>query len=159
MKSTIPEDSITEELLSALPCLLKYAIRLTGDKQHADDLLQDTALKILSNPACYVYNANFNGWASTIMHSIFINEVKRGSRSIATDNISLFERVSCDGDVVSHELFNAIDKLDAECHVVLSMYADGYMYREISARLNLPLGTVKSRIHTARSCLRDRFMV
>lgn len=154
-KETLSDENISKKLTDDLFRLKRLAFKLTGDKCKADDLLQETSVKILYNAGSFVYNSNFKGWSATIMHNIFMYERTRSSRfTTVTDDINLEnEHHYCIVDI--EDFICAIDSLPTEYRKVFTLYADGYKYHEIARRLNLPLGTVKSRIHTARTRLQE----
>ena len=151
------DDTISEKLISILSLLKIYALRLTGDAVRADDLLQETSIKVLSNAHYFIYNSNFKGWASTIMYNIFSGERARSARSIAVADDSLFNGEYNDVSVNVQEIVDAIEALPVEHRVAFSMFVDGYKYYEIAEELDIPIGTVKSRIHTARAKLQELF--
>lgn len=70
-----------QKLVSMQSNLLNFACRLTSDRETAQDLVQDTTLKVLSNESKYVDNVNFKGWVFTIMRNIFINNYRRQTRA------------------------------------------------------------------------------
>ena len=146
-------DSVSKQLTENLLPLKIFAFRLTGDVSRAADLLQETTVKVLLKSDSFDYNSNFGGWASTIMHHIYLNERHRSSRCISVCSDSLFDGEYSDSYVDLKDIVRAIDTLPVEYRSVFSLYADGYKYYEISERLNIPIGTVKSRIHTARTRL------
>jgi RNA polymerase sigma-70 factor (ECF subfamily) len=138
-----------------------YALSLTSDNEKADDLLQETLLKALSNRDKFSQNTNFNAWVYTIMKNTFINDYRRNiktSNSLhgsKTDNhlIQNIEYTSPDSFLRSEEISNSISQLDEEYRIPFSMFLEGYKYKEIADELNLPLGTVKSRIFFSRKRL------
>jgi len=144
------DEIIAKRLVDNLSRLKIYAFCLTGDASRAEDLLQETSIKVLLNAESFVYDCSFKGWASTIMLNLFSSERLRSSRSIAVADEQFFDSECRDSYVCVHEIMLAIKSLPAEYCDVFSLYADGYKYHEIAERLNIPIGTVKSRIHTAR---------
>ena len=144
------DETIRKCLTDSLSMLRLYALSLTGDSGRAADLLQETSVKVLCNAGSFVYNGNFNGWVATIMYNIFINERIRSSRSVSVCDGAIFDGKYSDSYVGSHEILRVINSLPIEYCLPFSMYAEGYKYHEISAALDIPIGTVKSRIHTAR---------
>ena len=144
------DETIRKYLTDSLSMLRLYALSLTGDPGRASDLLQETSVKVLCNAGSFVYNGNFNGWVATIMYNIFINERIRSSRSVSVSDGAIFDGKYSDSYVSSHEIMRVINSLPIDYSLPFSMYADGYKYHEISAALDIPIGTVKSRIHTAR---------
>ena len=143
-------DALKEKLTDTLPILKIYAFTLTGDAARAADLLQETSVKVLCNFASYTININFKGWATTIMHNIFVNEYKRAARSVSVADDTFFDCECHCCDVDAAEIMAAISALPCEHCKAFTMYADGYKYEEIAEEMGIPLGTVKSRIHTAR---------
>lgn len=146
---------VSKKLTDNLLRLKILAFKLTGDKCMADDLLQETSVKILYNAGSFVYNSNFKGWSATIMHNIFMYERTRSELfTTVTDDINLEnEHHYCIVDI--EDIICAIDHLPTEYRKAFTLYADGYKYHEIAEILNLPLGTVKSRVHTARTRLQE----
>lgn len=146
--------------------MYSFALSLTADKETAEDLRQETSLKVLANRDKYRDNTNFKGWVFTVMRNIFINNYHRLVRahSLIDENTDVAQ-VGLPSDTVSdfdpqHDLslkeINAgIESLNDELKVPFSMYVSGYKYKEIAEVLDLPIGTVKSRIFFARKQLQE----
>ncbi len=154
-------------LMSLQANLLNFAYMLTSNRDDAYDLLQDTTLKALDNEDKYAEGTNFKGWVFTIMRNIFINNYRRGMRAATvvdtTDNLYHLN-LSQDSGIESpedtygaSEITSAINELAPEFREPFSLHVAGYKYNEIAERMNLPLGTVKSRIFFARKRLQQRF--
>ena len=153
----------TQNLLGMQTELHRFALKLTADREEADDLLQETSLKALDNEDKYTPDTNFKGWMYTIMRNIFINNYRRTVRDQTfvdhTDNLfhlslpqdSGFE--STEGNYDLKEIRKIVNMLPKEYRVPFSMYVSGFKYREIAERLGLPIGTVKSRIFFTRQRL------
>ena len=153
----------TQNLLGMLTELHRFALKLTADREEADDLLQETSLKALDNEDKYTPDTNFKGWMYTIMRNIFINNYRRTVRDQTfvdhTDNLfhlslpqdSGFE--STEGNYDLKEIRKIVNTLPKEYRIPFSMYVSGFKYREIAERLGLPIGTVKSRIFFTRQRL------
>ncbi|MDE6134993.1 MAG: RNA polymerase sigma factor [Muribaculaceae bacterium] len=147
--------------------MLNFAFMLTSDRDDAYDLLQDTTLKALDNQEKFAEGTNFKGWVFTIMRNIFINNYRRNSRAATvvdtTDNLYLLnlgESAAMESPEESYgaaEITKAINEFSDEYRVPFSMHVAGYKYNEIAEHMNLPLGTVKSRIFFARKKLQERF--
>ena len=147
--------------------LLNFAYMLTSNRDDAYDLLQDTTLKALDNREKYVDNTNFKGWVFTIMRNIFINNYRRIARSATVIdqtedcyhlNLSQDSGLeSPDGSYTAAEITSAINEFPEKYRVPFSMHVAGYKYNEIAEKMNLPLGTIKSRIFFARQELQKRF--
>lgn len=152
-----------ERLLDLQSNLLNFAYMLTSDREEAHDLLQDTTLKALDNEEKYIDNVNFKGWVFTIMRNIFINNYRRVVRNQTivdqTEDLyhlnlpqeSGFE--TPDGTYTVKEIMKAINSFSDEYRIPFSMHVEGFKYHEIAEKMDLPLGTVKSRIFFARQRL------
>ena len=137
-----------------------YALRLTADSEQASDLLQETILKALTYRDKFKHNKNFKAWVYTIMRNTFINEYRRNLKIRNTFNDSNNDfHLSFSKDKVypapdsychSKEIHNSIDALEDEYRIPFTMFFEGYKYKEIAKELDLPLGTVKSRIFFTR---------
>ncbi len=146
--------------------LLSFAYQLTSNREQAEDLLQDTTLKALDNEEKYVDNVNFKGWIFTIMRNIFINNYRQTVRkaTVIDQTEDLFHlNISQDsgldtpeGSYAVKEISSAINSFTDEYRIPFNMFVAGYKYNEIAEKMNLPLGTVKSRIFFARKRLRDQ---
>lgn len=152
--------SIESKLLAVRSSLLSFAYSLTHNRDDAYDLLQDTSLKVLDSEDKYGENVNFKGWVFTIMRNLFINGYRRQMRSIVTVDTSedLYQlNLSQDsgldtpqGTADVHDIIHIIDSLPQQMREPFKLYISGYHYNEIADILELPQGTVKSRIHLAR---------
>ncbi len=145
--------------------LLSFALKLTLNRDEAHDLVQDTTLKALNNEEKFVDNANFKGWMLTIMRNIFINNCRKNAREntmIDTSedlyqlNLSQDSGVGTpEGAYAINEISQIIASFPADFREPFSLHVAGYKYEEISERLDMPLGTVKSRIFFTRKRLRE----
>lgn len=145
--------------------MLNFAYMLTSNREDAYDLLQDTTLKVLDNEDKYVDNTNFKGWVFTIMRNIFINNYRRVAREATmVDQTEDLYHLNLpqesgletpEGGVAVGEITDAINSFPDEYRVPFSMLVAGYKYNEIAEKMNLPLGTVKSRIFFARQKLQE----
>lgn len=158
-------DSVTfkNRLLGLQGNMMSFAYQLTTNKEAAQDLVQDATLKALDNEEKYVDNVNFKGWVFTIMHNIFVNNYRRQVKSatiIDTTEDLYHLNVSQEsgfhtpeGSFAAKEISKAINGFTDEYKVPFTMYLAGYKYNEIADKMDLPLGTVKSRIFFARKRL------
>ncbi len=165
--STTTAATFQSRLTALQANMLNFAFMLTSNRDDAYDLLQDTMLKALDNQDKYVDNTNFKGWVFTIMRNIFINNYRRASRAATvidqTEDLyhlnlsqdSGFE--TPEGSFGANEITKAINEFSDEYRIPFSMHVAGYKYNEIAEKMNLPLGTIKSRIFFARKKLQNRF--
>ncbi len=140
-----------------------YALSLTSDSERANDLLQETFLKALTYRDKFAQNTNFKAWIYTIMKNTFINDYRRNVKTKNTFEGSTndyYVASTKDGvhpgpDSVfsSQEINKSIQALEDEYRIPFTMFLEGYKYKEIADELNLPLGTVKSRIFFTRKKL------
>ncbi|MBD5277636.1 MAG: RNA polymerase sigma factor [Bacteroides sp.] len=156
--------SFRKNLLNLQSNLLSFAYQLTSDREAAADLLQDTTLKALDNEEKFTSDANFKGWVFTIMRNIFINNYRKTVRQativdttedlyhINTSQESSLE--TPEGSIAVKEITAVLNTFDEEFRVPFNMHVAGYKYSEIAEALDLPVGTVKSRIFFARKRLR-----
>jgi RNA polymerase sigma-70 factor (ECF subfamily) len=150
-------------LLGLQDKLLYYALSLTSDHEKAQDLLQETFLKALVYRDKFAQNTNFKAWIYTIMKNTFINNYRRNIKSKNTfdgTNNDFHLKFSKDKSYPSpesiyssKEIIKCINSLEDEYKVPFNMFLDGFKYKEIAEDLNLPLGTVKSRIFFTRKKL------
>ena len=157
--------SFRKDLVGVQDELLRFAYKLTTDREEANDLLQETSLKALDNEDKYTPDTNFKGWMYTIMRNIFINNYRKTLRDQTyvdnTDNqffLNLgvdIEDDSMQGAYDLKEMRRIVNALPKEYRVPFAMYVSGFKYREIADKLNLPLGTVKSRIYFTRQRLQE----
>ena len=146
--------------------LVRIGYTWFSNRDDAQDLLQDTTLKVLDNQDKFVDNVNFKGWVLTVMRNIFINNYHKIVRvqTVVDSSADLYNL-----DVVNDSGFDSPDKayqikeitkaingLNDDLKVPFSMFLSGYKYNEIAEKLNVPLGTVKSRIFFARQELQKR---
>jgi len=155
-----------DRLLSLQGNLFNFACQLTANREMAEDLVQDTTLKVLDNEEKYVDNVNFKGWIFTIMRNIFINNYRQTVRKATVIdqtedlyhlNISQESGLTTpEGSVAVKEISSALESFPDEYRIPFNMYVAGYKYNEIAEKIGLPLGTVKSRIFFARKRLREQ---
>ena len=143
--------------------LLNFAYTLTANRDDAYDLLQDTTLKALDNQDKYTEETNFKGWVFTIMRNIFINNYRKAVRSatVIDQSEDLYHLnqsqdsgfATPEGAYAEREIRAAVNAFSDEYRIPLSMHLAGYKYSEIAEHMQLPLGTIKSRIFFARQRL------
>lgn len=154
-----------EKVIGLQDNMMNFALSLTANRDDAEDLLQDTTLKVLNNQEKFVDNVNFKGWVLTVMRNIFINnyhKVVRKQTMIDKDadlyNLDLVNDsgfYTPEGSYQLQEINSAIENLNEELKVPFSLYLSGYKYQEIADKLNIPIGTVKSRIFFSRKELQS----
>ncbi len=146
--------------------LYSFAYNLTKNADDAKDLYQETAFRALSNKDKFRPGTNFKAWVITIMRNIFINNYRRKRKAgvfmDSTDNQYFINSgssaVSNNGEnnILMQELDAMLEALDDSIRLPFLMHYYGYKYQEIADQLELPLGTVKSRIFFARKELKEK---
>lgn len=153
-----------KEVNVATSVLRPHALRLTRDMNDADDLIQDTIFRAISNEDKFQEGTNIKAWLFTIMRNIFINnyrkKIKQNTVLDTTDNSFVLNNAAVtynDGErsFVMNDINKALQHISQELRVPFLMHYKGYKYNEIAEELSLPLGTVKSRIFFARKELTD----
>jgi RNA polymerase sigma-70 factor (ECF subfamily) len=144
--------------------LLSFAMKLTLNREEAEDLVQDTTLKALDNESKFVENTNFKGWMLTIMRNIFINNYRKNYRNgtvldttedLYQLNLSQDSGINTpEGALTVTEFAKILSDFPDDQRIPFSLHLAGYKYDEIAKKLKMPLGTVKSRIFFTRRQLR-----
>ncbi len=145
--------------------LFSFACSLTKDETEAQDLVQETAYKAFKYRSLYQPHTNLRAWLMTIMRNTFINDYRRKKRrQVLNDGThnSYFLNSGSEAvfnlgetEVTIKEITALIDSLEDWVKVPFLMYYQGYKYDEIAEELDIPLGTVKSRIFFARKRLKE----
>ncbi|MFN8266566.1 MAG: RNA polymerase sigma factor [Chitinophagales bacterium] len=147
------------EVKTATIVLKPHAMKLTRDINDAEDLIQETIVRALINEDKFQDGTNIRAWLFTIMKNIFINDYRKKSKRNTvidtTENLYYLNTASTISNAgertfVMNDIRNALLKISNELRVPFMMHYKGYKYYEIAEQLNLPLGTVKSRIFFAR---------
>lgn len=157
-------DNFEQELASLRPTLLAFTRKFTRNREESLDLLQDTLLKALSRKNKFKEDINLKGWLYILMSNMFINKYRKDKKSITQrmDDIHLngaeethtFNRP--DGAAQLKEVWSIVNSIKKEFGKPFKMYVSGYKYFEIAKELNIPIGTVKSRIFQARTEIQNQ---
>jgi len=146
--------------------LERFALSLTSNSEDAKDLLQETFAKAITYRDKFEENTNLKAWTFTIMKNTFINNYRRNVKSNTTfdhtDDLYFLnlsnESVSTtpESDYSVKEIQKSIEELTDEFRLPFLMHTQGYKYKEIAEKLNLKIGTVKSRIFFTRKKLMEK---
>lgn len=162
--------SFEQEALVHLDMLYRVALRLSGNPADAQDLVQETILRAYRSWAQYTPGTNAKGWLLTILRNLFINEYRRRSRHPETVDVDTIEPFAVfpeiqDEDpqatffdrIVDDEVLRALDELPEVFREAVTLSdVEGLSYEEIAKVLNVPVGTVKSRLFRGRRLLQAR---
>lgn len=142
------------------------AYKLTNSESASQDLIQDTMYRAITNLDKFKEGTNLKAWLITIMKNIFINGYRKKKREQdviyqtdeITDNHLLnvgYKEETSEFILVNETLREAFKRLKDDYKVPFMMHYEGYKYQEIADELDIPLGTVKSRIFFARKELAE----
>ncbi len=186
-KETLRADKVTDETLIAQfqqgdvqafdilvrrykDQLLNYVYRFVNNRVDAEDIVQETFLRVFKNKHYYKEIAKFSTWVYTIAGNLAKTELRRRKRRkiFSVSNFVNDERdfdipdgertpdQAVDGSIKDSIIQQAIDKLPPKFkEVILLRDVQGFAYEEISQILNIPLGTVKSRVNRGRLKLQE----
>jgi len=151
------------ELMNLQESLKSFALSLTSNSNEAEDLLQETYFKALKYKEQFVEKTNLKAWTYTIMKNTFINNYRRAVKQNTTFDTTkdlYFLNFSQESGIESpescystSEITKAIASLEDEYRRPFEMHVAGFKYKEIADELELPIGTVKSRIFFTRQKL------
>jgi RNA polymerase sigma-70 factor (ECF subfamily) len=149
-------------LTDHIPSLRRYARALTGDAWAADDLVQDTLERACSRWRLWLAGSDLRAWLFTLMHNIFVNQLRRSLRQAAAGATVNVEEVENElaapeaGTAQSLDLQRCLLRLPEDQRAVLLLVSlEDLSYEEVSKITGVPVGTVMSRLSRARSRLRD----
>ena len=157
------EATFGQQLIALLPNLRRFALSLTRSVTAADDLVQVTCEKALANQSGYQPGTRLDAWLFRIMRNAWIDQVRRDKTAgEATPVDEAFDLVGSDGAVQAEarlrlaETRRAIARLpDDQREVLVLVCVDELSYQEASSVLDIPIGTVMSRLARARKKLAD----
>src|SRR5258705_12475500 len=163
-------ESFEREALVHLDALYRVGLRLTGNAADADDLVQETMLKAFRAWDQYERGTNAKAWLLTILRHAFINEYRRRTRHPETVDLDKIEPYAVFSEVqdedpqgaffdriVDDQVLRAIDQLPVVFRETLVLSdGEGMTYQEMAAMLDIPVGTVKSRLFRARQLLQGK---
>jgi RNA polymerase sigma factor (sigma-70 family) len=167
-------DLFEKELLPQADALYNFAYHLTYNEDDANDLVQDTYFKALRFMNKYEVGTNPKAWLFTILKNAFINEYRKKSKQpnkVDYEEIVNFHqeeegtnyssymdlRVEMFENMMGDEVTIAINDLPEDFRtVILLCDIEGFTYEEIAAIIDIPLGTVRSRLHRARNLLKEK---
>jgi len=160
-----------EEFIPHIDALYNFAHRLTFDEDNANDLVQETYLKAYRFFDSYKKGTNAKAWLFRILKNSFINEFRKKSKHPLKVDFQEVEgvynsddvlqshtvdlRVESVKDMMGDEITNALNSLAVDFRaIVILCDLEGFTYEELSKILDIPIGTVRSRLHRARNLLK-----
>jgi RNA polymerase sigma-70 factor (ECF subfamily) len=152
-----PQD-FRQGLVDALPMLRAFARSLCGNRTQADDLVQETILRALSNSDKYQPGTNLDAWLVTILRNHFYSLGRKRRREVEDVDGALAGRVvdapRQEGQMAMNEFVAALAQLpDEQREALILVGASGFSYEEAAEICHVRVGTIKSRVSRARSRL------
>jgi RNA polymerase sigma-70 factor, ECF subfamily len=152
------EPSIRDDLLAATPRLRAFAMSLSGNLDRADDLVQDTLLRAIANIELFQPGTNLSAWLFTILHNLFRSEYRKRIREVEDTDGSYVGSLKSSPQQHSRMEFEdfrrALAKLVPDQREALILVgASDFSCEEAAAICGCAVGTIKSRVHRARTKL------
>ncbi|MGY0618278.1 RNA polymerase sigma factor [Lysobacter sp. A378] len=153
------DHDIDDQLRELLPRLQRFARWLTRDASSADDLVQSTLERAISRWGSRRDSTALRPWLFSIAYRQFLDSKRRASRYASM--LALFrggaavEQPSVEREVMAQSVVQALERLsDEQRQLLLWVSVEGLSYREVAGLLDIPIGTVMSRLSRARAALR-----
>lgn len=148
-----------QELLAAIPRLRRYARALVGDRAGADDLVQDTMERAWRKLSGWRKDSDIRPWLLSIMHNLHVDQRRKPAIPTVTmedDDLAAIPAAALYTErLIGHDLESALQLLAVEQReILLLVVLEEMTYEEVAATLNIPMGTVMSRLSRARERLR-----
>ena len=161
------------EFMPHIDSMYNFAYRLTFEEDDAKDLVQETYLKAFRFIDSFQQGTNAKAWLFRILKNSFINNFRKKSKQPAKVDYQEVEsyynsddidhsittdlRVESVQDMIGDEVTRALNALAVDFRTVIILCdLEGFTYEEMSKILDIPIGTVRSRLHRARNLLRDK---
>lgn len=162
-----------KEMIPHMSLLYNYALRLTNNEDDAKDLIQDTYLKAYRFIDKYQHDTNAKAWLFRILKNSFINNYRKSSRtpdqveySEVEDFVDLMKDESAPvtdmrrdmyDNMLGDDVVRAMESLNEEFRTIIILSdLEEMTYEEIAEILEIPLGTVRSRLHRARKAMQEK---
>lgn len=165
------QEDFQEEIIPHLDAMYNFGLRLTSDPNDAEDLVQDTIVKAFRFFSSYEKGTNAKAWLFRILKNSYINKYRKESKQpsqVDYDEVSSFyETIRADRtntsdledrmfrELIDDDISNALEQLPEDFRtVVLLCDVEGFTYEEIANMLDVPIGTIRSRLHRGRNLLK-----
>ncbi|HET6527548.1 MAG TPA: sigma-70 family RNA polymerase sigma factor, partial [Balneolaceae bacterium] len=169
------QEDFEDEIIPQLDAMYNFALRLTSDPSDAEDLVQDTIVKAFRFFSSYEKGTNAKAWLFRILKNSYINNYRKKSKQpnqVDYDEVATFyetiraERTDTSDledkmfrDLIDDDITSALDKLPEDFRtVVLLCDIEGFTYEEIANMLDVPIGTIRSRLHRGRNLLKAELL-
>jgi len=167
------DSQFEKEFMPLISSLYNFAYRLTLDEDDANDLVQETYLKAYRFFDSYEQGTNAKAWLFRILKNSFINDFRKKSKQPSKidyqevesyynsddvdENITVDLRVESIQDMIGDEVATALNSLAVDFRTIIILCdLEGFTYEEMAKILDIPIGTVRSRLHRARNLLKEK---
>lgn len=156
MKSKAAQDTaLCDDLVAAIPNMRAFAISLCGNRDRADDLVQEALVKAWNHLDSFERGTNLKAWLFTILRNAYFSELRKTKREVADSEGQFAARLSVPAEQQGHldlvDLNDALSKLPPDQREALILVgAEGFSYEDAAAICGCAVGTVKSRVNRAR---------
>jgi RNA polymerase sigma-70 factor, ECF subfamily len=149
------DSSLRDDLVAAIPNMRAFAISLCGNRDRADDLVQEALVKAWNHLDSFERGTNLKAWLFTILRNGYFSELRKSKREVADSDGQLAARLSVPPEQQGHlelmDLNNALAKLPPDQREALILVgAEGFSYEDAATISGCAIGTVKSRVNRAR---------
>ncbi len=160
MKVKAQDTSLRDDLVAAIPNMRAFAISLCGNRDRADDLVQEALVKAWNHLESFEQGTNLKAWLFTILRNAYFSELRKTKREIADSDGQFAARQAVPAEQQGHldlvDLNNALAKLPADQReAVILVGAEGFSYEDAAGICGCAVGTVKSRVNRARTKLAE----
>jgi len=159
-----PGEEVRSGLREHLPRLWRYGLVLARRRDVAEDLVQATCMRALERAHQFQSGTRLDRWLLAILHSIWLNEVRAQRIRAGQGFVDAEAVLTVDGAAQMDERLLAGDVLrrvgdlpEAQRAAIFLAYVEGMAYREVAEILDIPIGTVMSRLASARARLAEAF--
>ena len=149
-----------EGLAAHLAQLWRYGLVLSGSRDNAEDLIQATCVRALERSHQFTAGTRLDRWLFAILRSIWFNElrarkVRRGLGLVDAETALVFDGMrEVETNILASQVLGEVQALpEAQREAVFLVYVEGMTYRDAAAMLDVPIGTVMSRLAAARAKL------
>ena len=152
--------AVMEGLAALLPRLWRYGLLLSGNRDTAEELVQATCVRALERSAQFAPGTRLDRWLIAILHSIWLNEVRarkvrQGQGLVDADAALVLDGIrEIETNILAAQVLREVQDLpEVQRETVYLVYVEGMTYREAAETLDIPIGTVMSRLAAARARL------
>lgn len=155
-----PDSSLRDDLVAAIPNMRAFAMSLCGNRDRADDLVQEALVKAWNHLDSFEVGTNLKAWLFTILRNAYFSELRKTKREVADSEGLIAARVAIPAEQHAHlelkDLGAALTSLPPDQREALILVgAEGFSYEDAASISGCAVGTVKSRVNRARAKLNE----